>query len=118
MKERIIIFSGNLPELILEGKKTTTWRIDEEVPIKRTSDTEGIKKGDKISLRNNNQEEFAKGVVININHTKFGSLTKEDLDGHEKFNSKEEMYKQFERYYKIKINDNTKVVVIKFKLLT
>jgi hypothetical protein len=117
MKERIITFSEPLPELILSRKKNTTWRIDEPVPIKRTSDTKGIKKDDKLSLRNKFQKEFAKAVVINVTHTKFGLLTQEDLDGHEKFKSKAEMYKTYEEYYKIKINDNTKIVVIKFNLL-
>ena len=117
MKERIITFSEPLPGLILNGKKTTTWRIDEPVPIKRTSDTEGIAVGDILSLVNKEQKEFAKAETIAVNHTIFGKLTNKDLEEHEKFKSKKEMYSKFEEYYKIKINDNTKVVVIKFKLI-
>ena len=117
MKERIITFSEPLPNLILKRKKTTTWRIDEPVPIKRTSDTEGIKKGDKLSLRDKSQKEFARAITINVNPTKFSELTNDDLRGHEKFKSKKGMYDKYEEYYKIKINDNTKIVVIKFKLI-
>jgi hypothetical protein len=117
MKERIITFSEPLPTLILSGKKTTTWRIDEPVPVKRASDTDRIKVGDSLSLCYNSREEFVKAITTKVNHTIFSKLTDEDLSEHEKFNSKKEMYKQFEKYYKIKVNDNTKVVVIKFKLL-
>ncbi|MFA5071609.1 MAG: ASCH domain-containing protein [Candidatus Pacearchaeota archaeon] len=114
---RKITFSEPLPKLILTGEKTSTWRIDEPVPIKRTSDTEGIKVGDKLSLVNKNQKEFAKAITIKVNHIIFGKLTKSDLEGHEKFKSKKEMYNKFSEYYKIKVNDKTKIVVIKFKLL-
>ena len=117
MKTRIITFSEPLPELILNGKKTTTWRIDEPAPIKRTSDTEGIKKGDKLSLVNKGQKEFAKAETIAVDHTIFGKLTNKDLEEHEKFKSKKEMYKKFREWYKIEINDETKIIIIKFKLI-
>jgi hypothetical protein len=114
---RKITFSEPLLKLILGRKKEATWRIDEPVPIKRTSDTDGIKIGDKLSLRDKSQKEFAKAITIKVNHTKFGELTKSDLEGHEKFKTKKEMYAKFSEYYKIKVNNKTKIVVIKFKLI-
>jgi hypothetical protein len=114
---RNITFSGALPNLILKGEKNTTWRIDEPVPIKRTSNTQGIKVGDKLSLRDNLQFEFAKAVVNRVTHTTMGSLKREDFDGHEKYSSRDEMYNQFGNYYHIKVNDDTKIVVIKFTVL-
>lgn len=114
---RKITFSEPLPKMIIEGLKTSTWRIDEPVPIKRTSDTEGIKVGDKLSLVNKSQKEFAKAETTKVNNITFGKLTKSDLEGHEKFKTKKEMYDKFSEYYKIKVNDKTKIVIIKFKLL-
>ena len=117
MEERIIAFSEPLPELILKGEKDTTWRIDEPVPVKRTSDTDGIKEGDLLSLRNKKGDEFAKAKTVRIRRTNFANLSNEDLEGHEKFKSRDELYKQFSEYYKINVNNNTKIVVIKFELI-
>lgn len=101
-------FSEPLPKLILSGKKDTTWRINDE---------KDIVKDDELSLCYNNGKEFARARVIWVSMTTFGNLTEEELKGHENFLSKEEMYKTYSKYYKSHITPETKVKVIKFKIL-
>jgi len=101
-------FSEPLPKLILEGKKTITWRIH---------DDKNIRARDKISLCNTNKKEFAKAEVLSAKEKKFRELTEEDKKGHEVFSSDKEMYKTYSRYYNIKVNPKTKVKIIKFKLI-
>ena len=73
--------------------------------------------GDNLSLCNNNEKEFAKAEVISVRETTFGELIEGDKEGHEKFSSEEEMYKTYSGYYKMKVTPETKLKVIKFKLI-
>lgn len=47
----------------------------------------------------------------------FKKLDEKDLEGHEKFNSKEEMYATYTTYYKQTVDENTIVKIIKFELI-
>ncbi|MBS3143706.1 ASCH domain-containing protein [Candidatus Woesearchaeota archaeon] len=101
-------FSEPLPNLILKGEKTSTWRIN---------DDKDIKKNDELCLCYLNGEKFAKAKVILVKETKFKDLTENDFKGHENYSSKEEMYKIYSKYYNINVNENTKVKIIKFQCL-
>lgn len=101
-------FSEPLPELVLNGKKDTTWRINDE---------KNISVDNELSLCYNNGEEFAKAKIIWVKETTFENLIEEDYKGHEKFNSEEEMYNTYSRYYNMEVTPDTKVKVIKFKLV-
>ncbi len=101
-------FADPLPRLVLEKKKDTTWRIN---------DDKALTAGDLLSLCHINGEEFGKAKIIWIKETSFGELTSEDKEGHEKFSSDEEMYKTYEKYYSIAVNQETKVKIVKFRLI-
>jgi hypothetical protein len=105
---KILRFSEPLPEMILTGKKNSTFRINDEKEIKI---------GDNLSLCYNNDEEFAKAVVTETKETIFSRLTNKDFEGHEKFSSNKEMYDLYSKYYKTKIGLETKVKIIRFKLI-
>ena len=62
-------FSEPLPQLILDGQKCTTWRIN---------DDKEIAVGDKLSLCRGDGQEFAKAEVSQVNETAFENLTEED----------------------------------------
>ena len=117
--ERIIMekvyFADNLIKPILNKEKSSTWRINEEVPFRR-SNTSGLKNRDEISLCNNDGEEFAQAVILEINDTIFGNLTEDDKSGHEDFSSDEEMYKVYSKYYKTEIGPKSKIRIIKFEI--
>lgn len=101
-------FYGDLPELVLKGLKTSTWRINDE---------KGISVGDDLSLCRNDYTEFAKAKVIDVKNTTFESLTDEDKKGHEEFNSDDEMYKIYSGYYGFPIGPKTELKIIRFRLL-
>ncbi len=101
-------FSEPLPELILNGQKNSTWRINDE---------KGIAAGDKLSLCYNNCQEFAKAEATHIKEMILENLTPADKEGHEEFSSDEEMYQIYSKYYKTKVTPKTRVKIIKFKLL-
>ena len=109
MKEVRLKFAGELPKLILEGKKDTTWRINDE---------KNIEEGDVLILISTESlKEFGKANVIKVNNTTFKNLNYNDKEGHEKFITEEEMYETYSKYYNTKIIPETKVKVITFKLL-
>lgn len=102
-------FRKNLSELILKNEKTTTWRI---------FDDKDIKKDDIIQfLVWETKEVFANAKIINVIEKKFKDLNEQDLDGHEKFASKEEMYATYSTYYNKTVDENTLVKIIKFELI-
>lgn len=104
---KILKFAEPLPKLILDGLKNTTWRItDYKISV-----------GDQISLCYNDGREFAKATAIGVKQTTFRNLTAEDKEGHEKYQSDEEMYQTFSKYYDTKVTPETRLFVIKFKLL-
>jgi hypothetical protein len=101
-------FSEPLPEKVLEGEKDTTWRIGDE---------KEISVNDELSLRTVEGEEFARARVLWVKNTIFGRLTEEDREGHESFDSREEMYRTYSDYYDTEVGPDTKVKVVKFRLL-
>jgi hypothetical protein len=96
------------PGLILNGEKNTTWRINDE---------KNLSVGDGISLCGKNGKEFSKAKIISVKEKMFKELKPEDVEGHEKFSSEEEMYKTYSRYYKIEVGPKTKLKVIKFQVI-
>jgi len=106
---KIIKFRLKLRKLILEGEKDIIWRI---------SDDKDIGVGDILSLVIwETLEEFTKAKVILVKETTFSDLSEKDKEGHEKFLSEEEMYETYSKYYKMNVIPQTKLKVIKFKVL-
>jgi len=108
MELKKLKFKNELCSLILKGEKTTTWRI---------FDDKDITKGDKfIFINSDTMKEFAKAEITYVKETAFKYLDDDDLDGHEKFSSKEEMYQTYSKYYKTQVTEDTSVKIIKFKI--
>jgi hypothetical protein len=106
---KIIKFRAILKELILKGKKDSTWRL---------FDDKNISKNDRISLVEwETGEEFAKGLIVDVKEKQFHQLTRKDKADHEKFKSEDSMYKTYSTYYGKKIKPLTKIKIIKFKLI-
>ncbi len=106
-----------LPEKILSKEKYTTWRINDEKNLQVGEIFLCTNNEPKGSSEYPGKGEFAKAQIIWIKETTFGDLTNEDLEGHEKFNSNDEMYKTFSGYYNMNVLPETRVKIIKFKLL-
>jgi len=106
---KTIKFREKLSRLILNGEKSTTWRL---------FDDKDISEGDELSLVVwETGEEFTKAKVVFVKENKFKDLTEDDWQGHEKYSSDEEMYKEFSLYYKQTVDENTVVKIIRFELV-
>ncbi|MFB6144497.1 MAG: ASCH domain-containing protein [Candidatus Nanohaloarchaea archaeon] len=103
-----IRFEEELVDLILDGEKDTTWRLWEE---------RDVSPGQKVSLTDTSGERFAEAEILWVKDTTFSDLTEEDIEGHESYESKEEMYRTYEGYYDREVDGDTEVKVIKFELL-
>jgi len=102
-------FENKLAELILSGKKDSTWRL---------FDDKNLSVNDDLILFNSDiLEEFAKAKIISINEKKLKDINEVDYDGHEKFENNDEMIKTYQRYYGDKVTGNSFVKIIKFKLI-
>tara|TARA_Y100000034_G_C6829245_1_gene374179 strand:- start:807 stop:1127 length:321 start_codon:yes stop_codon:yes gene_type:complete len=100
-------FANSLIQLILDGKKINTWRIN---------DDKNLTENDILSLINIKREEFAKAIIISVKETTFEEVDQCDKEGHEKFSSDEEMYRTYSKYYNINVTPQTKLKIIGFKL--
>jgi hypothetical protein len=102
-------FSPELVPLILDKSKTSTWRLFHDKNLKRD---------DVLTFFDSfTGKEFAKARVLSIKTLRFKELSEDDLEGHEKFTSKEEMYKTYSSYYKTRIGEDTELKIIRFELI-
>ncbi|MEX0920363.1 MAG: ASCH domain-containing protein [Candidatus Pacearchaeota archaeon] len=102
-------FKEKLAKMILKGEKTNTWRL---------FDDKNLSEGDEISLVvSETKKEFGKAKLIKVIEKKFDNLEEKDLQGHEKFSSKDEMYETYSGYYKTKVGPKTKLKIIFFNLI-
>jgi hypothetical protein len=101
-------FKPHLAELILLGKKTVTWRL---------FDDKDLQVGDELELVNSEtKEKFAAAKIVVVREKQLREITDADYDGHETYRSQEAMLAEFKKYYGDKVNNNTTVKIIRFKL--
>lgn len=104
-----IRFSPNLVQLILDGTKTSTWRL---------WDDKDLKTGDVVEFANaETQEVFSIAELTKVIEKPFKDLTEDEKIGHEKYSNIEEMFKKFEGYYNKPVDENTLFKIIFFKLI-
>ena len=107
--KRTLKFRKHLVPLILSGEKTVTWRL---------FDDKNLAIGDEIDLVNwDNKKIFGEGVLTEIREKALGDIEETDFAGHENYESEEKMYKAYREYYGDKVDKNTIVKMIKFKLI-
>ncbi|PLX21179.1 hypothetical protein C0584_03350 [Candidatus Parcubacteria bacterium] len=102
-------FKKELSELILEGEKTSTWRL---------FDDKDLRVGDKLEfLISESLEKFALAEITEVLEKTFRDLRDNDWAGHEKYESEEEMFRAYSEYYEEEVNSLTKLKIIKFKII-
>jgi hypothetical protein len=95
--------------LVISGEKTSTWRLFDE---------KDLQKDDNLLLINKaTGEEFAKAIIIKVEEKKLKDLKEDDFEGHEKFESEEKMYEVYKSYYGDKVNPDTIIKMVDFKLI-
>lgn len=101
-------FKTHLCDQILDGSKTSTWRL---------FDDKNLQKGDELEFINKDTgETFGTAVITALHNKTLGSLEDKDWEGHERFASDEEMYATYREYYGDKVNPDTEVKIITFSL--
>ena len=101
-------FKGFKAQWILDGVKTATMRL---------FDDKDLQVRDELELVNSDDGEiFATAVITEVTYKKAGEVEDVDLDGHEKWNSREEMLDSLKKYYGDKINPGTEVKIVRFRL--
>ena len=102
-------FRHHLGDEILQDRKTVTWRI---------FDDKDLKVDDKVELLYwETKEKFADAEIINVYEKKLGEVEEKDFEGHEKFESKDEMLQTYRKYYGNQVDWDTIVKIVKFKIL-
>jgi len=105
-------FNHELAELIRQGKKTATWRVNDEKNLSVDDDVWIIDKVDKQNPDTWQAIGTAKITEILAKH--LGDIKDGELGGQEEYASKDEMVKTFRQYYGLDINEQTPVKIIHF----
>jgi len=102
-------FKGHLVLKILDGTKTVTWRL---------FDDKDLQVRDRLDFINSDTgAKFTEAEIINIREKKLGEIKDSDFEGHERYQKQEDMLQHYKKYYGDKVNLNTSVKIINFKLL-
>jgi hypothetical protein len=103
-------FRDYLVPKILDGSKTTTWRLfdDKELHV-----------GDELLFINyDSGKQFANAEITRIREKRLGDVTEVDFEeGHERYKGQEDMLAHYRSYYGDKVDSDSVIKIIKFKLL-
>ena len=105
-------FNHELAEMVREGKKTATWRVNDEKNLSVDDEVLIIDKVDKKDV--NSWRVIGTAKITEILSKHLGEIENEELGGHEEYASKDEMVKTFRMYYGPDINEHTPVKIIHF----
>lgn len=101
-------FRANLVPLIISVEKTSTWRL---------FDDKDLQTGDELEFLNKETgEHVSYATATRVIERPMGMLKEEEIEGHEKYASSEEMYETFSKYYKEPIGPDTVVKIVWFEL--
>lgn len=102
-------FRPDLVKDILAGKKTTTWRL---------FDDKDLQEGDRVELLNwETKERFVDAQINHIREKQVADISEADYEGHERYENPEVLLKTLQEYYGERVNPETVVKIIEFKLL-
>jgi len=99
-------FKSHLCDQILDGSKTSTWRL---------FDDKDLQNGDELEFLNKDTgETFGTATITSLYTKTLGTLEDKDWEGHERFASDEEMYSTYRQYYGDSVDKNTEVKLLSF----
>mgnify|MGYP001561196146 CR=1 FL=1 len=99
-------FKPHLVGEILEGKKTSTWRL---------FDDKDLQMGDELLFINaETGEEFGTAKITGLKVKTLSTVADDDYEGHEKYESKEDMYEHYRSYYGDKVGPDSELKIISF----
>src|SRR4051812_22317075 len=96
-----------LAELVRSGQKASTIRLYDDKDISVDDEVQFI---DKVDPHNRGTwVPIGTGHVTTIVQKRLGEINSADLDGHEKYDSNEQMVEAFRGYYGFAVNEQTPV---------
>jgi len=108
-------FDHPLAQAIIKGQKHSTWRL---------YDDKDLSVNDRVTLIDKTKpgspdtwEVIGQGIITEVVEKKLGSVTNQDMKGHEAFTSKDEMLKTYKGYYGDRVTFDTPVKIIHFDFL-
>lgn len=105
-------FDHHLAQAILNGQKSATWRLYDD---KDLSVDDQIKIIDKVNPDEpESWKVVGQGHITQIVEKKLGSITDEDMAGHERYATKDDMLKAYRQYYGQRVTFDTPVKIINF----
>jgi ribonuclease HI len=97
---------------ILDGKKSTTWRLYDD---KDLSVDDNLKILDKVNAGDpNSWQVIGQGKVTQITEKKLGAVTPEDMAGHRQFESMDDVLATYRGYYGERVSLDTPVKIVRF----
>jgi ribonuclease HI len=105
-------FDHAISKAISKGEKTSTWRMYDDKDLS-VNDTFSVI--DKVNPNDPSTWRVAGNATITqIVEKNLGSITKEDMEGHEEFASTEEMLAKYQNYYGGRVTLDTPIKMISF----
>jgi ribonuclease HI len=105
-------FEHELADQIRQRIKTSTWRIYDDKNIKVNDEVEAIDKVD--SKQPDTWVSFGTLKIDRIEEKRLEDIEEKDMDGHEKFDSREDMLEVYRKYYGPEVGPGTPIKVIQF----
>lgn len=110
--KKILKLNHQAAELVRAGKKTSTWRLDDDKDLRVNDHISFI---DKVNSKDpSTWQEFGDTVITSIIEKRFGDLTAVNFEGSENYSTNDEMIKAFQRFYGENIDYNSPVKIIHF----
>ena len=102
-------FESHLVQQVLNGTKTSTWRL---------FDDKDLAEGDEFVMINKETgDEFAKGKITQVREKNLGELNEADFVGHEGYKDQDDMFNHYRGYYGDKVSLDTPIKMVDFKLI-
>lgn len=113
---KTIKLNHHLAEQVRAGTKTSTWRMFDDKNLSVNDEIEIIDKVDPQAPES--WEKVGNAVIDTIIEKRLKDITEADTEGHQKYETKEHMLKDFQQYYGPQVTMNTPVKMIHFSMLS
>lgn len=105
-------FGHDFARMILRGEKTSTWRLYDD---KDLSVDDALKFIDKVDPDSpDTWKVIGQGKINEVVEKRLGDTTKADMQGHELYDSKEDMLRAYKQYYGERVTLDTPVKIVRF----
>jgi ribonuclease HI len=109
---KTIKLDHQLAEDVKNGKKHSTWRLFDD---KDLSVDDRVVLVDKVDPRDRNSwVAFGEAIITRVVEKHLGDIGNDDYDGHERFDSPEEMLRTYQGYYGDSVSFKTPVKIVRF----